>query len=76
MRFYSYSNTNDDYIMAISLENISSIHMMPLLEGMDKSVIRFIVEVNYMDGRKEQFRSLEKEEAKELLGALVKLLNK
>ena len=73
MKFYSYANKNSSYTMAISLENIRSIH---LLNGSGKSQIRFSVRVDYVDGKNEHFLYLEEEESKTLYKTIVDLLNK
>lgn len=73
MKFYSYTNNNNNYTKAISLENILSVEIS---EYSGKSAIRFIVNINYINKEKETFSSLEKEEAKKVYNEILSLLNK
>jgi hypothetical protein len=73
MKFYSYTNKNNNYTKAISLENIRSIS---IVEGSGKSVIRFSLSICYIDNEKESLAWLEKQEAEILYKAIVDLLNK
>ena len=72
MKFYSYTNRNNNYTQAVILENIRSLH---LCNGEGKSAIRFSVRVEYADGRNEDFRWLENDEAKQVYETILKLLN-
>ena len=72
MKFYSYTNRNNNYTQAVILENIRSLH---LCNGEGKSAIRFSVRVEYADGRNEDFLWLENDEAKQVYEAILKLLN-
>lgn len=72
MKFYSYTNKNNNYTKAFTLEGVRSLH---LLNGEGKSAIRYSVRVEYVDGRNEQFMYLENDEAKQLYEAILKLLN-
>ena len=73
MKFYPYSNRNNNYTKAISLENISSLE---LCGGSGKSVTRFSVQVNYANGREEFFFHLYSDEAEKLYKTILDLLNK
>lgn len=72
MKFYSYTNKNNNYTKAVILENVRSLH---LCNGDGKSAIRFSVRVEYADGRNEQFHYLENDEAKQVYKAILDLLN-
>lgn len=72
MKFYSYSNKNNNYTKAITLEGVRSLH---LCNGDGKSAIRFSVRVEYADGRNEQFHYLEGDEAKQVYKSILDLLN-
>jgi hypothetical protein len=72
MKFYTYSNNNNDYTKAISLTNIRSIER---INGVGGSKIRFSVKVNYCDGKEENLLWLEEEESKKVLKEIVDLLN-
>ena len=73
MKFYSYSNNNNNYTMAVSLENVRSVH---LVAGSGKSAIRFCVRIEYADNTHETFLYLEEVEAKKVYQTIVDLLNK
>ena len=73
MKFYSYSNNNKNYTRAISLNNIRSIST---IDGGGKSAIRFGVRVDYMDGQREDFYYLEKEESEKVYKEILDILNK
>ena len=72
MKFYSYSNKNNNYTKAITLEGVSSLH---LCNGDGKSAIRYSVRVEYVNGRNEQFYYLEGDEAKQVYKSILDLLN-
>jgi hypothetical protein len=71
MKFYSYTNKNNNYTQAISLEGIRS---LCLCKGDGKSAIRFSVRVEY-NGWNEQFYYLEDDEAKQVYKSILDLLN-
>lgn len=73
MKFFSYTNRNNNYTMAISLENVRSVQT---LNGTGKSVIRFGVRVDYINGTHESLFWLESDEAKKVFKEIVDLLNK
>lgn len=73
MKFFSYTNRNNNYTMAISLENVRSVHTF---DGTGKSVIRFGVRVDYINGTHENLFWLESDEAKKVFKEIVDLLNK
>lgn len=73
MKFYSYTNNNKDYTMAVSLENLRSIHR---LTGTGKSAIRFGVRLVYLNNEVEYFNWLEDEESRKLYNTLIELLNR
>lgn len=73
MKFFSYTNRNNNYTMAISLENVRSVQT---LDGTGKSVIRFGVRVDYINGTHESLFWLESDEAKKVFKEIVDLLNK
>ena len=72
MKFYSYSNKNNNYTKAIALEGIRSLR---LCSGDGKSAIRFSVRVEYADGRNDQFPYLADDEAKQVYKSILDLLN-
>ena len=72
MKFYSYTNKNNNYTKAVILEGVRSLH---LCNGDGKSAIRFSIRIEYADGHNEQFHYLENEEAKKLYKAILDLLN-
>ena len=72
MKFYSYSNKNNNYTKAISLEGVRSLH---LCNGDGKSAIRYSIRVEYADGRNEQLNYLESDEAKQVYKSILDLLN-
>lgn len=72
MKFYTYSNNNNNYTKAISLANIRSIERT-ISAGTSK--IRFGVQVSYCDGKNEIFTWLEEEESKKIFKEIVDLLN-
>ena len=72
MKFYTYSNNNNNYTKAISLANIRSIERTI---SISTSKIRFGVQVNYCDGKGENFMWLEEEESKKVLKEIIDLLN-
>lgn len=73
MKFYSYSNENNDYIQAVSLTNVRCIYKT---EGSGKSVIRFGVCIEYCDGKCASFSWLKEAEAKKVYKEILELLNK
>lgn len=73
MKFFSYTNRNNNYTMAISLENVRSVQTF---DGTGKSVIRFGVRVDYINGTHESLFWLESDEAKKVFKEIVDLLNK
>jgi hypothetical protein len=72
MKFYSYTNKNNNYTKAVTLEGVRSLH---LHSGDGKSVIRFSVGIEYANGRNEQFHYLENDEAKQVYKTILDLLN-
>lgn len=72
MKFYTYSNNNNNYTKAISLANIRSIERT---STMSTSKIRFGVQINYFDSKEENLIWLEEEEAKKVFKEIVDLLN-
>ena len=72
MKFFTYSNDNDNYTKAISLENIQSVE---ITEMTGKSAIRFGVALRYKGGSMESLLWLGKEEAAKVLKEIVILLN-
>ena len=72
MKFFSYTNKNNNYTKAVILEGVRSLH---LCNGDGKSAIRFSVRVEYADGRNEQFHYLEGDEAKQVYKSILDLLN-
>ena len=72
MKFYSYTNKNRNYTMAISLENIRSVY---LCNGSGKSEIRFSVRADYLDGKSEHLLYLYEDEAKKVFTEIVEILN-
>lgn len=73
MKFFSYTNRNDNYTKAISLENVRSVQV---LDGTGKSAIRFGVRVDYTNGTHESLIWLELDEAKKVFKEIIDLLNK
>lgn len=73
MKFYSYSNQNENYTKAISLENIRT---FKIDESTGKSVIRFGIRVDYIDKHFESLPYLEEAEAKKVYNEILNLLNK
>ena len=73
MKFYSYSNENRTYTKALSLENVRSVQMV---KGNGKSLIRFSVKVNYLNGAEDSFDWLHEEESRKVYNEMVILLNK
>ena len=73
MKIYSYTNKNNDYTKAISLDGIRSIER---ISGSGKSTIRFSVKLNYFDGNDESYYYLLEEESKEVYKEILNLLNK
>lgn len=72
MKFYSYTNKNNNYTKAVILENVRSLH---LCNGDGKSAIRFSVRVDYADGKNEHFNWLENYEAERVYETILDLLN-
>lgn len=73
MKFFSYSNENNNYTMAVALDGIRSIH---LCNGEGKSAIRYSVRVEYANGRNEQLPYLRCDESKRVYETILELLNK
>lgn len=73
MKFYSYSNENNDYAQAVSLTNIRCISTT---EDSGKSAIRFGVHIDYCDGKHASFSWLKEAEAKKVYKEILELLNK
>lgn len=73
MKFYSYSNENEDYTKAVSIENIRSISVN---EGCGNSSIRFDVSIRYSNNTTESFLFLYETEAKRLYRNILYVLNK
>lgn len=72
MKFFTYSNDNDNYTKAVSLENVQ---LVEITEMAGKSAIRFGVALRYKDGSTESLLWLGKEEAAKVFKEIVKLLN-
>lgn len=72
MKFFSYSNNNKNYTMAISLENVRSVQ---IIKNSGKSAIRFDVRVDYTNDTHESLIWLEADEAKKVFKEIVDLLN-
>ena len=72
MKFYSYTNENENYTKAVSLQNVRSVirHI-----GTGKSAIRFGITITYLDGTTGHFGYLHEDESKKLYKKLVDLLN-
>ena len=73
MKFFTYTNRNNNYTKAISLENVRSVHM---LNGDGKSSIRFGVRVEYINDTHESLFWMDCDEAKKVFKEIVDLLNK
>lgn len=73
MKFYSHSNNNKNYTKAISLSDIRSIS---ITEDSGKSATRFGVCVNYLNGQREDFYYLNKEESEKVFKEILDILNK
>lgn len=73
MKFYSYSNENNDYAQAVSLTNIRCISTT---ESSGTSAIRFSVCIDYCDGKHASFPWLKEAEAKKVYKEILELLNK
>lgn len=73
MKFYSYTNKNNHYTKAVSLNNVRSLRAE---KGSGKSAIRFSVHVDYLDGGREDFFWLEEDEYKKVYKEILDLLNK
>ena len=73
MKFYSYTNDNDNYIKAVSLENVRT---LTITEASGKSAIRFGVRLDYTDGNSETLMWLESAEAKKVYKEILDLLQK
>ena len=73
MKFFSYTNKNENYCKAISLENVRSVQR---INGEGKSAIRFSVRLEYIDGKFESLSYLENSEATQVFNKIVNLLNK
>ena len=72
MKFFSYTNKNNNYTKAVILEGIRSLH---LCNGDGKSAIRFSVRIEYANGHNEHFHYLEGDEAKQVYKSILGLLN-
>ncbi len=73
MKFYSYTNNNDNYTKAVSLENVRT---LTITEASGKSAIRFSVRLDYTDGNSETLMWLESTEAKKVYKEILDLLQK
>lgn len=73
MKFYSYSNKNNNYAQAVSLTNIRCIS---ITESSGTSMIRFSVCIDYCDGKHVSFFWLKETEAKKVYKEILELLNK
>jgi hypothetical protein len=73
MKFYSYTNDNENYTKAISLSNVRSITRDI---GNGRSAIRFGVSLTYCDGSHQSLPWLGEEESKKIYKEIVDLLNK
>ena len=73
MKFYSYSNENGNYTKALFLENVRSVQ---IAKGNGKSLTRFSVNVNYLNGAEDSFNWLHEEESKKVYNEIITLLNK
>lgn len=73
MKLFAYTNRNNNYTKAISLENVRSVHVV---NGDGKSAIRFGVRVEYINGTHESLSWMECDEAKKVFKEIVNLLNK
>ena len=73
MKFYSYTNENNNYTKAISLDGIRSIER---ISGSGQSTIRFSIRVDYFDGSSEALLYLLDKESKEVYKEILDLLNK
>lgn len=73
MKFYSYTNDNDNYTKAVSLENVRT---LTITEASGKSAIRFGVRLDYTDGNSETLMWLESAEAKKVYKEILDLLQK
>ena len=73
MKFYSYTNKNNNYTKAISLDGVRSIERK---SGIGKSKICFFVKLDYFDGSSETFPYLFDNESKEVYKEILNLLNK
>ena len=72
MKFYSYTNENNNYTKAISLDGIRSIERVG---GSGKSTIRFSVILVYFNGSSEALNYLLEEESKKVYKEILDLLN-
>lgn len=73
MKFYSYSNENEDYTKAVSIENVRYISIN---EGYGHCSVRFYLAIHYSDGTTEEFPSLYESEVKRLYRDVLDALNK
>jgi hypothetical protein len=72
MKFYSYTNENENYTKAISLNDVRAIERNI---GSGKSAIRFSVSLTYCDGSDQSLPWLHEEESKKIYKEIVELLN-
>lgn len=70
--FFSYSNQNQNYTQAVSLNNVQ---MVKIHEENSRSAIRFTVIIRYVNGSQENFMYLNEKESQEVYEAIVKKLN-
>ena len=72
MKFYSYSNKNNDYTRAVSLKNV---RVVETYIGSGKREICYGVRITYYDNSTELFSWLGYDEAKAVYKQIVDLLN-
>lgn len=70
--FFSYSNQNQNYTQAVSLNDVQ---MVKIYEGNSRSAIRYSVIIRYVNGSQENFMYLNEKESQEVYEAIVKKLN-
>ena len=72
MKFYSYTNENNNYTKAFSLDGIRSVERVG---GSGQSTIRFSVILVYFNGSSEALNYLLEEESKKVYKEILDLLN-